>query len=149
MRRLLLLVLLAPGAAHAQPSAADSAAIRAAALDYAMGWYSGDAGRMTRALHPDLAKRDVGRDSTGAAVLRHMTAEMLIEGTRRGWGTNVPSADQRAEVAILDVFGNTASVRLDMRDWIDYLHLARWDGEWKIVNVLWELRRTPDDTATH
>ncbi len=27
-----------------------------------------------------------------------------------------------------------------MSDWIDYLHLARWNGEWKIVNVLWELK---------
>jgi hypothetical protein len=27
-----------------------------------------------------------------------------------------------------------------MSEWIDYLHLARWNGEWKIVNVLWELK---------
>jgi hypothetical protein len=24
--------------------------------------------------------------------------------------------------------------------WIDYVHLARWNGQWKIVNVLWELK---------
>ena len=38
-------------------TAADSAAIRAAALDYIDGWYAADGPRMTRALHPELAKR--------------------------------------------------------------------------------------------
>lgn len=41
---------------------------------------------------------------------------------------------------IFDVFESVASVRLDMRDRIDYLQLARVDGKWVIVNVLWELR---------
>ena len=27
-----------------------------------------------------------------------------------------------------------------MSGWIDYMHLAKWNGEWKIVNVLWELK---------
>jgi hypothetical protein len=26
------------------------------------------------------------------------------------------------------------------KDWIDYLHLAKYDGRWKIVNVLWEMK---------
>jgi hypothetical protein len=31
-----------------------------------------------------------------------------------------------------------ASVRTDA-DWgVDYMHLAKIDGEWKIVNVLWD-----------
>lgn len=44
--------------AHAQTDA-DRAAIRQAALDYIEGWYAGDAERMTRAVHPELAKRIV------------------------------------------------------------------------------------------
>jgi hypothetical protein len=27
-----------------------------------------------------------------------------------------------------------------MSGWIDYMHLAKWNGEWKIANVLWELK---------
>jgi hypothetical protein len=23
---------------------------------------------------------------------------------------------------------------------VDYMHLVRWNGEWKIINVLWDLR---------
>jgi hypothetical protein len=137
---LLAAAALAPPAAHAQPTAADSAAIRAAALDYVEGWYAGDAERMARALHPDLAKRIVQTDSTGASRLESMGADQLVEGTRRGFGARTPEAERRRDVTILDVFGNVASVRADMHGWIDYMHLARWEGAWKIVNVLWELR---------
>jgi hypothetical protein len=41
-------------------------------------------------------------------------------------------------VTILDVFQNAASVRATMADWIDYMHMAKVDGRWAIVNVLWE-----------
>jgi len=34
-------------------------------------------------------------------------------------------------------------VRIDANGWVDYLHVAKWQDEWKIVNVLWELRRQP------
>jgi hypothetical protein len=43
-------------------------------------------------------------------------------------------------VKILDIFRNTASVRAEMSGWIDYMHIAKWNGEWKIVNVLWETK---------
>ncbi|MDQ3282783.1 MAG: nuclear transport factor 2 family protein [Acidobacteriota bacterium] len=111
----------------------DAAQIRAAALDYAEGWYAGDAQRMARAVHPDLAKRIVVRSG-----VQSMTAEQLVDGTRKGYGTDVPKEKQLAEVRILDIFGNAASVRVEMSGWIDYMHLGKFEGEWKIVNVLWE-----------
>jgi hypothetical protein len=27
-----------------------------------------------------------------------------------------------------------------MSGWIDYMHMAKWNGRWVIVNVLWELK---------
>jgi hypothetical protein len=135
---LLLLALAAP-AAHGQ-AAADSLAIRAVALDYIEGWYAGDPERMERSLHPDLVKRIVGTRS-GASTLGEMTAAELVAATSRGGGRQTPAARQRTDVRILDIFGNTASVRVDADAWIDYMHLALWNGEWKIVNVLWEQRQ--------
>lgn len=135
-----LLSLTAPAALAAQ-SAADSAAIRATALDYVDGWYAGDAARMQRALHPDLAKRIVVQRE-GASVLQHMTAAQLAHATESGGGRNTPAEQQRRDVRILDIFGNTASVRADMAGWIDYMHMAKWNGRWVIVNVLWERRAT-------
>jgi hypothetical protein len=121
-------------------SAADSAAIRATALDYIEGWYTGNAERMERAVHPDLAKRIINTDQRGRNVLGHQSAMTLVLNTRRGGGKETPFAEQRKDVRILDIFGNTASVRIDAGTWVDYLHVARWNGRWVIVNVLWELR---------
>jgi len=146
MRRLLPLVLLpvviptlAARPAQAQ-SSADSAAIRATALDYAEGWYAADGARVQRALHPQLAKR-IMRRRDGTATLEHMDATTLVMYTQRGGGRNTPPAEQQKDVRILDIFENAASVRVTMAGWVDYLHLAREaNGHWAIVNVLWELK---------
>ena len=117
----------------------DSAGIKAAALDYVDGWYTGDAARMERAVHPDLAKRIWRPDpERGANRMENQTAMTLVQGTRRGWGRQTPEVERRREIEILEIFGNAASVRARMTDWIDLMHLARVNGEWKIVNVLWE-----------
>ena len=129
-----------PTPSHGQ-TAADSAAIRGAALDYIEGWYSGNAERMERAVHPDLAKRIVNKDPrNGRNTLGHQSAMTLVANTRAGFGRETPAADQRKDVRILDIFGNTASVRIDASAWVDYLHVAKWNGRWVIVNVLWEER---------
>ena len=133
-----LLHLPAPASAQ---SAADSTALVAAAKDYIEGWYSGDAGRMTRALHPELVKRIHSYDTTSKRwIVDNQGATRLINGTARGGGTRTPKERQRTDVRILDVFRNTAVVRVDAGDWIDYLNLVREDGRWLILNVLWEMR---------
>jgi hypothetical protein len=47
------------------------------------------------------------------------------------------------EVTILDRFGNVAVVKIIASAWIDYLEVANFNGEWKIINVLWELKPKP------
>jgi hypothetical protein len=131
---LMAAALAAPARAQ---SAADSAAIRTTALDYAEGWYTGDAARMQRALHPDLAKRRVVGVSEEAR-LDQMDAAELVGATAARSGRS--SADGQKDVDILDIFGSAATVRLTMDGWIDYMHMARWQGRWVIVNVLWELK---------
>jgi hypothetical protein len=121
-------------------SAADSAAIRGTALDYIEGWYTANAERMERALHPDLAKRIINTNQRGRNVLGHQSAMTLVQNTRSGGGRETPVAEQRKDVRILDIFGNTASVRVDAGSWVDYLHIARWNGRWVIINVLWGMR---------
>lgn len=143
----LAVVLLAPFAAARAQTAADSAGIRTAALDYIEGWYGGDAGRMERALHTELAKRIVRTAPNGRSVLDQMSAATLIAGTRQGGGSRTPAERQRKEVRILDIFEGAATARVDASDWVDYLQLARWNGQWKIVNVLWELRMQPASAA--
>lgn len=129
---------LNPAAAQTR---ADSAGIREAALNYIEGWYSADSSRMAQALHPELTKRIVLRDDGGWELIRGTGATELIASTARGGGSEIPADRRRTDVDILDIFGNAASARIDAGGWIDYLHLAKWQGRWVIVNVLWELRQ--------
>ncbi len=117
----------------------DEEAIHAASLDYIEGYYTGDAARMKRALHPELAKRIVEAGPDGQSVLRNMSAEQLIDATRSRAGRPTPPDERRMDVQILDIYENAASVRITAGEWVDYMHLGRVDGEWEIINVLWEL----------
>lgn len=121
-------------------SAADAAAIKQTALDYIEGWYEGNAERMESALHPELAKRIVRTNQDGRSRLDQMGAMTLVQGTKRGGGKDTPKDKQQKDVTILDVFENAASVKVVASDWIDYLHVAKFNGRWVIVNVLWELK---------
>ena len=120
-------------------SSADSAGIRAAAFDYIEGWYAGDGDRMARALHPELAKRIVVTDSTGRSRIQQQSAMTLIEGTRAGGGKRTPVERQRKDFTILDIYHGAAVAKIVASDWVDFLELTKWNGQWKIVNVLWEL----------
>lgn len=137
---LILCCVFAFSAINFSQTDADKEAIKATAMDYMEGWYEGNAVRMERALYPELAKRMFSKDEKGRSVFNDMGAMKLVQGTRRGFGKETPKDKQRKDVTILDVFENVASVRADMSDWIDYMHVAKVDGKWVIVNVLWELR---------
>jgi hypothetical protein len=129
------------------PIVSDEAAIKQTALDYIEGWYAGDAVRMERALHPELAKRMVAPDSRGHSRLNQMSAMTLVQSTRAGGGKNTPKERQQKDVTILDRFNNAAVVKVVASGWVDYLEEVKFDGQWKIINVLWELK--PDTEMSH
>src|SRR3954451_16822120 len=117
-----LALSISPMRSAAAQSAADSAGIRATALDYIEGWYAGDAERMARAVHPELAKRIVRTDpQSGQSRLGQQSAMTLVEGTRRGGGRDTAPARQQKDVTILDIYQNAASARVVASEWVDYL----------------------------
>ena len=118
----------------------DLDAITAAALDYAMSYFEGDGARMEKALHPHLAKRTIG-EQNGRQSLSQMSALELVQIIRGGSGKQVPVAERLHDVQILDVQGDVATLKLTMNGWIDYMHLAKLNGSWKIVNVLWRVTK--------
>jgi hypothetical protein len=145
---LIAILFFATTSADAQPSKKrlpdpDVVAIKAAALDYIEGWYEGSVDRMTRAVHPELVKRIVNTDEKGISRIDQMGASRLIYNVRGGGGTKTPKDKQQKDITILDRYENVAAVKVVASDWIDYLQLARIDGRWQIVNVLWELKPQP------
>lgn len=138
-----VLLATAPAPAPAPADAVvspEAGALRATALDYIEGYYTGDGSRMERALHPELAKRIVYTDGPGQNTLSQMSAMTLVNATRAGYGKNIPEEKRHKEVTILDAYENAAVVRIVAPDWVDYLEMAKWNGSWRIVNVLWELK---------
>jgi putative lumazine-binding protein len=114
---------------------ADIEGIRAAVRDYYEGWYSADPERMRRCLHPRLVKRNVDQDGAGAWTLDDMGAEDMVAATaRRASRTPLPGH----EIEVQDGHGRSASVRGSSVDYIDYLHLGKFDEQWLIVSALWE-----------
>ena len=66
----------------------------------------------------------------------------LVQKTREGVGAqDTPAAKRKSGVRILDIYEGAAVVRVDAATWVDYMQLARWNGRWVIVNVLWENAR--------
>lgn len=140
---LFLAIFAFQASAQTNVSAEDKAAITQTALDYIEGWYEGNAERMERALHPDLAKRIVRTNDKGQSALGQMSALTLVQSVRSGYGKNTPKERQQKDVTILDVFENAASVKIVAADWVDYLHIAKYNGRWVIVNVLWAMKPQP------
>ena len=99
---------------------------------------------MESELHPELAKRMILTDpKTGHSQFNYMGAMQLVQNTRRGSGSKTPKDQQLKEITILDRFNNAAVVKIVASGWIDYLEEAKVNGEWKIINVLWELKPKP------
>jgi hypothetical protein len=137
---LIIVTFLVSVALPAQPNPdveKDKAAIKQAALDYAEGYYEGSGERMERAVHSLLFKRGlVTANPQGDPFLIFMNSETLIEAARSGVGKLDPNK-RDISVEVLDVNQNTATAKVFTVRFNDYLHLAKIDGHWRIVNVLW------------
>ncbi len=104
------------------------------AEDYIRGWYLGDAVRLGRALHPDLVKRTLTDDGTS---LRLVTRQRMVALTEHGGGD---PPDAPTEVVVDHVEDDIATARVASPDYLDYLHLARTQDGWQIVNILFHPR---------
>lgn len=132
-------IILAAAATSVGIPAPDRAAVEAVARDYVDGQLEGDAARVARSLHPDLAKRAlVGDAPTGRELfpMRRMSADELIELTRQGALRTRRDRWDR-QVTVLDAVGNIAVVRVETPWFVDFLELGRSGDRWLIINALW------------
>jgi hypothetical protein len=118
----------------------DREAVRQAALDYVEGIYTVDPSRIERSVHPKLAKLGFYRPPAEDAYRpgSTMTFERLVEIAKNYNKEGKLPKDAPKEVTILDMLDQTATVKLVAEWGVDYMHLAKFDGKWMIVNVLWQ-----------
>ena len=118
----------------------DEEAIRAVVADYVEGWFDGDAGRMERALHPELMKRCRGVEGDDPDALETLSAREMIDATADGVGRAEDASDRQIEVTIDYLSGDIASVTCLSHRYVDLLHVIRMPEGWRIVNAAWCLR---------
>ena len=128
----------APPAPPAAPAERD--AVRRAALDYLEGFYEGDSAKIVRSVRPDVRKAGYYKER-GAATY---TAEEMpfadflsyVRNFRKN-NRSTPASAPR-EVTVGEVNDQTATAKVVAWWGIDYLQLAKYDGKWMIVNVIWQ-----------
>lgn len=125
----------------------DSLEIKQAALDYIESQHKPNPKQMEKALHPRMVKRTFWKDkATGKDYVRETTTEtmVLLAESYNKAGDKFPP-NPKKNVILLDVSERTASVKLIADEWIDYMHIVKLNGAWKIINVLWQY----NDTKQH
>ena len=144
MKRSLFLAVALLIAAHASPIKAqnqtDRDGVRQAVLDYVEGVYNVDPSRIERSVHPKLAKTGFYRGPKDEAYRpgSNMTFEQLKD-VARNWNKDGKlRKDAPKEITVFDVLDQTATAKLVAEWGIDYFHLAKFDGKWMIINIVWQ-----------
>ncbi|MBB4101050.1 nuclear transport factor 2 family protein [Sphingomonas kyeonggiensis] len=139
MRFLLLAAALSFAALPAQAQEKDEAGARAAVNHYLAGHATGSAAEFSAAFHP---KAMLYWNRDGAFAERTLADFIATAATGK------PAADEaqrKRSIESLDVTGNVgmAKVVLDYPSvrFVDYLSLVKADGEWRIVNKIFQAER--------
>ena len=135
----LFILILAFGLTAAAQTDEDRSAVRQACLDYVEAVYEVNPSKAERSVHLDLVKRGFFVKKGETAYSPHaMNFTELVELTKNyNKKGNLPK-DAVKEVVVFDVADQTASAKVTAVWGIDYIHLAKYDGKWKIINILWQ-----------
>ncbi|HET9386266.1 MAG TPA: nuclear transport factor 2 family protein, partial [Gemmatimonadales bacterium] len=128
------------GPSPAPEAAAEREAVRRAALDYLEGFYEGDSTKHVRSVRPDVRKAGYykGRGATAYTAEEMPFADFLSYVRNFRSNNRTTPATAPREVTVGEVNDQTATAKVVAWWGIDYLHLAKYDGKWMIVNVLWQ-----------
>jgi Putative lumazine-binding len=132
---LLILGLFNSSAATETRKTSDESAVRSTVTNYIESYYSGDANRMERSLHPHYLKHTISR-SDGKLSMTEWTGLQMIQEVRSRGAVNLPASEKTEQITVLDIADGMASAKLVTPHWVDYLTLSKWNGEWKIVSVV-------------
>ena len=120
----------------------DHTLIKKATLGYIENFFENNFEEMSFFLHPELAKRGISKKR---GIEEYYFENLSMEELKKMMTSKkaLPKQEQINTVEILDVFRNTASVKLTTgypkrMKWIEYIHLVKVEGKWKIANIVWD-----------
>jgi hypothetical protein len=119
---------------------AEKEAVAAAAMDYLVALYEAKPDLIARSVHTDLAKRGYFRKKGETAFSSAPMSYQQLYDLAGTWNKDGkrPVATAPKDVVVYEVLNQTASAKVTALWGIDYMHLAKYDGKWKIVNILWQ-----------
>jgi hypothetical protein len=141
MKRIILTVILFVTFSSAFAQAEEKALIEKAVLNYVEAFYEADTAKAYQSIAKHLAKRgyytwqDTVREGT-------MTFDQAIRLAKRWKNSVTITAETPKKITVLDIAPKIASAKLEAHWGIDYFHLAKINGTWMIINVLWQDYKT-------
>ncbi len=137
----LIIVIISAITAHAQTESTENAAIEKTIINYIENFFENNYDTMNESLHPRLAKRGLNQDGT---LSDDFPPEKLKE--LMSTKPKLEIKHQHNVVEDITVFGNMARASLKTGyprlRWIEYIHLLKQDGNWKMINVFWDFEKT-------
>jgi len=128
-------------ASWAADESADAKAIQASVADYLEGWFSSDADRIAKALHPNLSKCTIKKlPKTSTEYVDIMSKEALVTYTKHNQAWVKDKKTHTMKIVYQD--DHFAIVHAVSDDFYDICGLAKINGEWKIIHVLWAMNKT-------
>ena len=116
----------------------DRKAVEMAVLDYVEGLYLVQPERIERSVSKNLSKVGYVKSESGYREVPRSYEQLYRNSSRYNAGGQVDPKTAPKKIEILDLLDQIAVVKLSAAWGIDYLNLARQDGRWKVVNVLWQ-----------
>lgn len=118
----------------------ENRAITAVAQNYMDAYYSANPVLMQKSLHPDFHKRTL-RTVSGQTQITEDTVQSMVKGVGLGSGKYIPRNERVRSIEVLDVYRDAASVKVVTGRWIDYMHLSKFNGEWRVLDVVLQYTR--------
>ncbi|TKC08588.1 nuclear transport factor 2 family protein [Pedobacter frigoris] len=134
-----LIILITTFKLQAQ-TAQDTIDINRVALAYIESQHNPNPKLMEDVLHPRLVKRSVFKNKTTKKdyVSEFFTENMIILAESYNIKGDKFPKNPRKDVKLLDISTKIASVKLIADTWIDYMHIVKTNGKWKVINILWQ-----------
>ena len=130
---LALLMMAAPAFAQSD----DRGAVRQAALDYVTAVYESRPELIERSVSPELTKHGFMRQKDGTYRRSPMTYKELLQ-VAKEWNADRKRDTSIKEIVVGDVFDQTATAMVRAQWGIDFMQLAKIEGQWKILNIVWQ-----------
>lgn len=134
--RILFLLLIMPFSVIAQDSKKEKKEIEKVVLGYIENFYANDYDKMEKFLHDELSKRGINQNGKLNKNLSKEALKNLMSKKRA-----LPARMQSNKVSAIFIDRKFASAILSTGypkvKWKEYIHLAKFNGKWLILDVFW------------